>query len=178
VTPQARLRRIRLWIVFFVVCLVLSGVTAFPLLTEVRLLHGLLTDGPLPAPGALTAFLGEVRLGLETADRDFPFLMYGTDWLAFAHLVIAMAFYGPYRDPVRNIWVIHWGMLCCVAVIPLGAIMAPIRELPWWWIPIDLSFGVFGIIPLLIVRRHILALAAEPAQHPDPAPQSNVPAAA
>jgi hypothetical protein len=160
VTPQARLRRIRYWLVFFIIGLVLSGVTAFPLLAELRWLDGLLREDWVPAPAALVDFIGTVRAGAETADRDFPFLAYGTDWLAFAHLVIAMAFYGPLRDPVRNLWVIHWGMLCCVAVVPLALIAAPIRGLPWWWIPIDISFGLFGVIPLLIVRRHILALAA------------------
>ncbi|GIF83800.1 hypothetical protein ACFQY4_40290 [Catellatospora bangladeshensis] len=171
-TPHARLRRIRIWLVLFIIGLVLSGATAFPLVTEVRWLDGLLRESRLPAPDALVDFIGTVRVALETADRDFPFLLYGTDWLAFAHLVIAMAFYGPFRDPVRNLWVIHWAMLCCAAVIPLALIMAPIRELPWWWIPIDCSFGVFGIVPLLIVRRHILALAAtaQPTPAPSPAP--------
>ncbi|GIG02762.1 hypothetical protein [Catellatospora citrea] len=170
-TPQARLRRIRYWLVFFIVGLVLSGVTAFPLVTELRWVDGLLHESWVPAPDALVDFIGTVRTGVETADRDFPFLAYGTDWLAFAHLVIAMAFYGPLRDPVRNLWVIHWGMLCCVAVVPLALIAAPIRGLPWWWIPIDISFGLFGIIPLLIIRRHILALAAtEPAPQTTPAP--------
>ncbi|MFD0596189.1 hypothetical protein ACFQZ4_31235 [Catellatospora coxensis] len=90
-----------------------------------RWVDGLLHEDWVPAPAALVEFIGTVRAGVETADRDFPFLAYGTDWLAFAHLVIAMAFYGPLRDPVRNLWVIHWGMLCCVAVIPLALIAAP-----------------------------------------------------
>ncbi|MBV1848682.1 hypothetical protein [Catellatospora tritici] len=171
-TPHARLRRIRIWLVLFIICLVLSGATAFPLLTEVRWVDGLLRESWLPAPSALVDFIGEVRRGLEAANRDYPFLAYGTDWLAFAHLVIAAAYWGPLRDPVRNLWVIHWGMFCCLAVIPLALIAAPTRGLPWWWIPIDCSFGVVGIVPLLVVRRHILALAAatDPAAAPRPDP--------
>ncbi|SCF41963.1 hypothetical protein [Micromonospora mirobrigensis] len=34
-------------------------------------------------------------------------MLYGTDWLAFAHLVLAVAFWGPLRDPVRNVWVVQ-----------------------------------------------------------------------
>ncbi|HTJ15044.1 MAG TPA: hypothetical protein VL547_23565, partial [Dinghuibacter sp.] len=37
---EARLRRVRLWLVFFMVALVLSGLTAFPLESELRVLAG------------------------------------------------------------------------------------------------------------------------------------------
>jgi hypothetical protein len=66
-----------------------------------------------------------------------------------------MAFIGPLRDPVRNIWVIEWAMLACVAVIPLAMIAGPIRGIPVYWRLLDCSFGVIGIIPLWIVRRWI-----------------------
>jgi hypothetical protein len=59
--------------------------------------------------------------------------MYGTDWLAFAHLVIAVAFWGPLRDPVRNIWVIEWGMIACVGIVPLALFAGPVRDIPLWW---------------------------------------------
>ena len=96
--------------------------------------------------------------GLETTGREYPFLAYGTDWLAFAHLVIAVAFWGPLRDPVRNIWVVEFGMIACLLVIPLALICGPIRGIPFCWQLIDCSFGVFGLIPLAIVRRLILSL--------------------
>ena len=32
----------------------------------------------------------------------FFIIAYGTDWLAFAHITIAVAFLGPLKDPVRN----------------------------------------------------------------------------
>lgn len=88
-----------------------------------------------------------MRTGLDEADASYPFVLYGTDWLAFAHLVIAVAFYGPYRDPVRNIWVIEFGMIACAGIIPLALICGPIRDIPFWWTVIDMSFGVFGVIP-------------------------------
>jgi len=111
-------------------------------------------------PAFADEWLDHVRAGIEAADRDYPFLFYGTDWLAFAHIVIGLAFIGPLRDPVRNVWVVQWGMLCCVAVIPLALIAGPIRGIPLWWQLADISFGVFGIVPLWIVYRHIRVLAA------------------
>ncbi|WP_053849333.1 hypothetical protein [Streptomyces sp. NRRL B-24085] len=154
----AQLRGIRAWLALFVVCLVLSGATAFPLVHELRWAEDVL--GHLPAPDALMDWITRVRRGLDTADSDHPFLLYGTDWLAFAHLVIAVAFYGPYRDPVRNIWVVEFGMIACAGIIPLALICGPIRGIPVWWSVIDMAFGVFGVLPLYVVRRRIKRLEA------------------
>ena len=94
-------------------------------------------------------------------NQNFPQLAYGYDWLAFAHLVIALMFIGPFRDPVRNKWVIQWGMIACVAILPLAFICGPIRQIPIYWTLIDCSFGVFGIIPLLFCMKLINRLEKE-----------------
>ncbi|MFE7881282.1 hypothetical protein, partial [Streptomyces sp. NPDC057398] len=117
-------------------------------------------------PG-LADWIARVRAGLEQADAEYPFLLYGTDWPAFAHLVIAVAFYGPYRDPVRNVWVVAFGMIACAGIVPPVLICGPVRGIPLWWSVIDLSFGVFGVIPLYVVRRKIKRLEA---LTPRPAP--------
>ncbi|MGW1069204.1 hypothetical protein ACWD4F_32425 [Streptomyces aureus] len=169
----ALLRGIRAWLAFFVVSLVLSGATAFPLVHELRWTEDLLKALSVPEHlPALADWIDRVRHGLDTADSDYPFLLYGTDWLAFAHLVIAVAFYGPYRDPVRNIWVVEFGMIACAGIVPLALICGPIRGIPFWWSVIDMSFGVFGVIPLYVVRQRIKrleALGAGPAPVPVPA---------
>ncbi|MFB8249777.1 hypothetical protein ACFC5X_32655 [Streptomyces sp. NPDC055952] len=164
----ALVQGIRAWLVFFVVCLVLSGATAFPLVHELRWAEDLLSavSAGEHLPG-LTDWIARVRAGLEQADAEYPFLLYGTDWLAFAHLVIAVAFYGPYRDPVRNVWVVEFGMIACAGIVPLALICGPVRGIPLWWSVIDLSFGVFGVIPLYVVRRKIKRLEA---LTPRPAP--------
>ncbi|MFF8593094.1 hypothetical protein ACF061_17005 [Streptomyces sp. NPDC015220] len=157
----ALLKGIRVWLVLFVVCLVLSGATAFPLVHELRWAESLLRYLSVPEHlPALMDWIERVRRGLDTADAEYPFLLYGTDWLAFAHLVIAVAFYGPYRDPVRNIWVVEFGMIACVGIVPLALICGPVRGIPLWWSVIDMSFGVFGIVPLYVVRQRIKRLAA------------------
>jgi hypothetical protein len=166
---QRRLGWIRFVLGLFVVGLVLSGLTAFPLRWELRLLTSWFGDGTVVGttfPG-LAHWLSRVREGLETTGRDYPFLAYGTDWLAFAHLVIAVAFLGPLKDPVKNVWVVEFGMIACVMVIPLALICGPIRGIPFCWQLIDCSFGVFGLIPLAIVRRMIHNVAAGQRQTQD-----------
>jgi hypothetical protein len=164
----ALLRGIRCWLLFFVVCLVLSGATAFPLVHELRWTQEVLEA--LPTPDGLMEWITRVRRGLDEADAEYPFLLYGTDWLAFAHLVIAVAFWGPYRDPVRNIWVIEFGMIACAGIVPLALICGPVRGIPFLWTLIDISFGVFGVIPLLVLRRRIKRLETLTAEAAGPAP--------
>jgi len=156
-----RLRYVRLLLGLFVAALVLSGLTAFPLVWELRLLTSWFGEGSTigsALPG-LAHWLSYVREGLETSAREYPFLAYGTDWLAFAHLVIAVAFLGALKDPVRNVWVVEFGIIACLLVIPLALICGPIRGIPLWWRLLDCSFGIFGLIPLVIVRRMILSVS-------------------
>lgn len=150
--PKKRLRLIRIFTVFFMIALAASGITAFPVYTELKWLH----EHPVfPAGSALQDWLERVWMGVKEAYERHPFLFYGFDWLAFAHIMIALLFIGVYRDPVRNKWVIDWGILCCLCIIPVAFIAGPIRGIPWFHILIDCSFGVFGLIPLFIVKRWI-----------------------
>ncbi|HUM46348.1 MAG TPA: hypothetical protein PLD84_05440, partial [Chitinophagales bacterium] len=91
-------------------------------------------------------------------DSTYPFMAYGTDWLAFAHIVIAIAFLGPYKDPIKNSWVIDWGLINCILVIPLALIAGPIRDIPFFHQLIDCSFGIIGFIILFICRNLIVQL--------------------
>jgi len=155
------LRRIRFCLAVFIAGLVLSGVTAFPLQTELRWLVRLFRTPSLHPIAEITGLLPwieRVNEALVATGARYPFLAYGTDWLAFAHLVIAIAFIGPYIDPVRNKWVITFGLIACAGVIPLALIAGAVRGIPLQWRLIDCSFGIFGSIPLLICRRSILAL--------------------
>ena len=101
--------------------------------------------------------------GMKTTYSNYPFFAYGTDWLAFAHIVIAISFIGPLKDPVRNIWVIQSGMIACVLIIPLALIAGEIRSIPFFWRLIDCSFGIFGIIPLYICYKYIKKIENEKA---------------
>jgi hypothetical protein len=163
-TQANHLKHIRLWLGIFIVALVLSGLTAFPLQTELRWLDALLHQSwvePLAQSSGLLAWIERVHEALDTTDARFPFLAYGTDWLAFAHLAIAVAFFGPFVDPVRNKWVVTFGLIACAGVIPLALIAGHVRGIPLPWRLVDCSFGVLGCLPLLIVRRLICAVERE-----------------
>jgi len=149
------LKKIRYMIVFFIIALALSGITAFPVYTELKWLMETGWMNTTHFPGN---WLQRVYAGVANTQASYPFLFYGYDWLAFAHLMIAALFYGVYKDPVKNKFIIDWGMFCCLAIIPLAFICGSIRGIPFLHILIDCSFGIFGLIPLLICRKYIVQL--------------------
>jgi hypothetical protein len=165
--PEAhRLRcRIRFWLAVFIAGLVLSGLTAFPLQYELELLARWLGVPEQASPEPYAGFTGwivTVRNGLQDTYAKYPFVAYGTDWLAFAHLILTLLFVGPWRDPVRNAWVVTFGLWSCVLVFPLALICGPLRGIPLGWTLIDCSFGLFGFVPLWLVRKYTRELAACP----------------
>lgn len=158
-SQRRTLSLIRWLIGIFIFGLIASGVTAFPLEWEL----GLLTHwfgASLQAPeGGLPWWLARVQQGLVETYQAHPFMAYGTDWLAFGHIVIALFFIGPWRDPVANAWVLRIGLIACSSVIPLALICGPIRGIPLYWRLLDCSFGFFGSIPLFIALRLSAKLA-------------------
>jgi hypothetical protein len=160
-TPLEPIQRIRFWLGVFIVGLVLSGITALPLQSELGWMVSILHAGwlrPVAESTHLLAWIERVSDGVSATNASYPFMAYGTDWLAFAHLAIAVAFIGPYIDPVRNKWVITFGLIACVGVIPLALIAGQVRGIPLPWRLIDCSFGIVGSVPLLICRRSIRTL--------------------
>jgi hypothetical protein len=148
---------------FFITGLVISGVTAFPLLLELRILTSLLGVGSATSPeghDGLVFWILTVRNGLEATYAVYPWIAYGTDWLAFGHLVIAGFFIGPLIHPLSSRSTIWTGIAACVAVIPLALICGPLRGVPLYWRLIDCSFGVIGIIPLIYCLRLIKRIEA------------------
>jgi hypothetical protein len=160
--------RFRASMVIFIIGLVLSGVTAFPLLHELRLLATWTNAAGGVLPDGLVAWIETVRDGLELTYARYPWVAYGTDWLAFGHIVIAMFFIGPLMHPPTSRANIRVGIVACLAIIPLAMICGPIRGIPFYWQLIDCSFGVIGLIPLvycLILLKQIEALTPS---HPAP----------
>jgi len=154
-------RRIKAMTRLFILGLILSGVTAIPLPSELDKLVELtgasqFVDGPAPteAPG-WALWLNRVQKTLHEADQRSPFIFYGADWLAFGHFAIAIAFVGALLDPVRNRWLFTFGMIACALVIPYAFVFGAVRGIPFWWRLIDCSFGVFGIIPVWLCRRWV-----------------------
>ena len=159
---MAILRRFRCVLGIFILGLTLSGITSFPLQRELEALasaRGLERMTPSEAGGAFNHWILTVRDGLRETYARHPWLAYGTDWLAFAHIVIALFFIGPLINPVRNIWILQAGIIACVLIIPLALICGGIRQVPLGWRLIDCSFGVLGAIPLCYCLRLTRALA-------------------
>ena len=151
-------QRLKLSTWLFIIGLILSGATAIPLISEVDWLAKstgaqLLVELPgSTAPPAWASWLIRVQKALHATNEVHPFLFYGTDWLAFGHFAIALAFIGALRDPVRNSWLFSFGILACISVIPYAFIFGAIRGIPIWWRLIDCSFGVFGVIPVWLCK--------------------------
>lgn len=153
--------KIRSLTIFYMLALVVSGVTAFPIESEIQIACQVLDislDVPPDTYDGLRGWIATVAAGVINTNQAYPFLSYGTDWLAFSHLVIAAAFIGLYRKPIRNIWIVHFGMIACIGVIPLALICGAIRDIPFWWRLVDCSFGFFGIIPLIFLHIYIKQL--------------------
>ena len=144
-------RRIKLLPWLFIAGLVVSGATAIPLQSEVNVLVNFF--GPTGESSEVAHWLLRVRDALAQTQAHHPFLFYGTDWLAFGHFAIALAFVGALRDPVRNRWLFDFGLIACVLVIPYALVFGGLRGIPFWWRLIDCSFSVFGFIPLWFCRK-------------------------
>jgi len=77
-----------------------------------------------------------------------------------------VAFVGPWRDPVRNVWVVDFGLIGMRLVVPFALIAGAVRGIPLYWRLIDCGFGVIGCVPLLVCRRLIAQLeGARPERH-------------
>ena len=99
-----------------------------------------------------TQWLLRVHAALVQVQSQYPFLFYGIDWLAFGHFVIAIAFIGALKDPVRNRWLFDFGLIACALVVPWALIFGAVRGIPVWWRLIDCSFGILGFVPLWLCR--------------------------
>ncbi|MGI8438506.1 MAG: hypothetical protein ACR2NX_16655 [Chthoniobacterales bacterium] len=150
------MRRIRLLVAFAIAGLVVSGLTAFPLLRDSAALAR--STRTLGLPDFVNTWTAHVHDGLAQTYAAHPYIAYGTDWLAFGHLVIALFMIGAFIDPVRNVWLLRAGMIACLLVVPTALVCGAIRGIPLWWRLVDCSFGVVGFIPLAIAARMIRRL--------------------
>ena len=98
------IQTIRGLLLVFMTALFLSGLTAIPIQLELSFLLKIFSK-----PTQFHNWLEKVLSAYQNVNNDTPFLLYAYDWLAFAHFILVVLFIGPYRDPVKNIWVIEFG---------------------------------------------------------------------
>jgi hypothetical protein len=148
------LRRARWMLGIVVFGLLVSGITVWPAVAELKLAVRLAWGDAEPA-GGIHAFVARAIAGLEHLEATYPFLLYAHDWLAFAHIMLAVLFAGAIRDPVRNVWVVQCGLIMCAGVPVLAGICIPLRGIPLVWFPIDAAFAPAAALPLWIALRDI-----------------------
>lgn len=149
------LKRIRAMTWFMIFGLVVGGLTAIPLEWELGLVANWfnIPVDPAQATSGFAVWIARVRAALIDTNAQYPFIAYGLDWLAFGHIVIAIAFIGALRDPVRNVWLFQFGMIACVLVIPWAFIFGEVRGIPIGWRVIDSLFGIIGFFPMWLCAK-------------------------
>lgn len=151
INNENRIRRIRIWTTIMIIGLFLSGLTAIPILLELRLF----AQNIHLFPEFMKSWILFVNEGISGSFIKYPFLAYGTDWLAFAHFMFSILFVGVFIKPVQNIWIVQFGLIACFSLIPYAFITGHFRDIPIFWRIIDGSFGLIGSIPLFIILKHI-----------------------
>jgi uncharacterized protein YecE (DUF72 family) len=156
---QAKLAKRMLGVVAF--GLFVSGVTVWPAVPELKAAVSLIW-GAAEAASVLHGFVLKAVEGLETVTAEYPFMLYAHDWLAFAHIVLAILFAGAMRDPVRNVWIVQCGLIMCALVPVLAGICIPVRGLPLCWFWLDFAFAPAAALPLWLALRDIRRAEAGP----------------
>jgi hypothetical protein len=134
---------IKRWLLLFMMVLFISGLTVLPAELELKTALAMVPQG-----SGVYKWLDKILDAYMSVAANKNFLLYGYDWLAFAHFVLAILFIGPYKDPVKNIWVIEFGMIASILILPFAFIAGGMRGIPVWWRLVDCSFGVFGFLLL------------------------------
>lgn len=147
---MSNLFKTKVCLIIFSFLMFLSGITAFPLEQEIDYLLTTVQDRT-----TMQNWLTWVAEGIHNANSNYPFLSYGTDWLGFAHLLFTILFLGVVSDPIKNVWVINFGIIACILIIPTALIAGYFRHIPFFWQLIDISFGVIGLIPLTLSKNYI-----------------------
>ncbi len=142
------MKTIRKHLVLFMLILMLSGITAFPLKGEIDFMYEHIHSFP--------AMFSEWIITLYQNIHATPDVMlYGTDWLAFAHIIIALFFIPVFLDPPKYKINIYVGICACVLVFPLAFVCGPVRNIPFFHQLIDCSFGLVGMLYLLFILKQI-----------------------
>jgi len=149
------MKKIKTYTALLMAGLVIAGATAFFIPWGVDLI---VNHTPLPEWINQTVWLNYVLNGVIQIDKSYDFIWYGTDWMAFAHLLFAILFYGLYKDPIRNKWLVSFGLVACVAIAPIALGFGHLRGIPLIWQFLDMAFGVIAGALLLRIKSLIQSI--------------------
>jgi hypothetical protein len=147
------MKSIRLHLGIFMLLLILSGLSAFPVQTEIDFLFEHLSSLALFAHTWIESLHGNLH-------KTPMALFYGTDWLAFAHIIIALFFVPVFLDPQKYRINLYIGMAACCLVFPLAFICGPLRQIPFFHQLIDCSFSLIGFTYLSFILHRVNKLQA------------------
>jgi hypothetical protein len=145
-------KQIRIWTYVLIIGLVLSGVTA---INPDFFLHPIVQYFNKGQQSGFTNWLNDIYKAILVTKAQYPFLLYGYDWLAFAHILLGVLFIGVLKDPHHSKWLIQFGMIACASILPFAFVFGSIRSIPLLWTLIDCSFAFGAMVPLLIIYKHI-----------------------
>ena len=140
--------------------LFVSGVTIWP--WDIELSFAISALQAIAGPEPLIQLLQDIQQDMRLLEQSNSFVLYVADWLAFAHLVLAVLFLMALKNPIRNVLVVRFGILCSLSVPVLAITCIPMRGIPLFWILIDSSFALCAI-PLWIALKDIRKLEQETA---------------
>jgi len=149
-----QLTRAKVMLGIVVFGLLVSGITIWPVAAELKTVVRIVWGQSEPT-GVLHEFILQAIEGIESIQANYSFMLYAHDWLAFAHIVLAILFAGAIRDPVRNVWIVQCGLIMCALIPVLAGICIPIRGLPLRWFWLDFAFAPAAGLPLWIALRDI-----------------------
>jgi len=157
------MNEIRIVLLIFITALLFSGLTAFAVEPGLHM-----TTLVFRGNNDLSLWFRKCYYAVTVTNEQFPFLAYGTDWLAYSHILFAILFADLFRDPVRYIWLTRFGFIACLGIIPVAAVTGHIRNIPFFWQLIDMSFGIIGAIPLYMICRRTRLLESAHEHKTDP----------
>jgi len=153
-------RRIRLYLTIFILGLVFSFQMTIFVEPELEWFnktfgHNTLMGRAFPP---IADWLSQLQVSITETYENYPVITYCMDWLAFAHIVLIVIFLGAVRNPSKNKWIIQSGIIACIFMIPFALFCGTLRGIPYYWLLIDCSFAVLGIIPLALAHHNLQTL--------------------
>lgn len=149
-----RRKQVKALIVVLAAGLFLSGVTAIPLEWELGLLNKWFDNG----------WIDQVNDAVVYTNQEMPFMAYGTDWLAFAHVILAILVIGTFRRPEEHRWIFQFGMIASVLILPVAGFFGELRGIPWGWRLIDMSFALVAFPMFWYVERWVKSVRVNDAR--------------
>jgi len=149
------LKHIRFWLILFFLGILFGLHTVVFVEAETaffakHLGHGTTMEATLPV---VSDWIEQLYTSVSETYTKYPAMAYCMDWLSYACIVFAIFIIGAIKNPVKNIWIIQVYMIACFLAFLLPFIIGPMRHIPVFWRFLDSSFGLAGLVILLIAYQ-------------------------